>query len=210
MKQLFSVDGPIMTALGQVTSFITLSLLWLLCCLPVITIGVSTSALYYVTLKMARGEGEGIVKLFFRALKDNLKNGIIFSVLFCLAGAVLYLDYSVMLQMPGALGTVLRVVFLALGFFSLIIMFYTFPLQAQFVNTVRGTLKNAFLLSLGNVRTTLVLLVVHAAPLLVLFLSLENLLKFLPLLILLLPGLIAYICSVQLMKVFKPLMENAE
>ena len=209
VKQLFDADGPVMTALNYIANLIVLSVLWLLCCIPVVTIGASTSALYYVALKMVRGEASGVARLFFKALKENLKNGILFSLIFGVAGGVLYLDYSVMLQQAGALGMVLRVVFMALGFCCLVTMLYTFPLQAQFVNTVGGTLTNAFTFAIRNIRTTLSVLVVHAAPFLVVFLKLETLLKILPLLVLLLPALIAYICSFFFMKVFKPLMENA-
>ena len=157
---------------------------------------------------MVRGEPTGVVGPFFRALKENLRSGILFSLLFGVAGAVLYLDYTVMLQQAGALGMVLRVVFMALGFCCLITMLYTFPLQAQFVNTVRGTLTNAFVFAIRNLRTTLVVLAIHAVPFLVVFLSLEMLLRLLPLLILVLPALIAYGSSFAFMKVFKPLMEN--
>lgn len=209
MKQLFSVDGPIMTFLNQITNFIILSLLWLLCCIPVITIGASTSALYYVTLKMARGELSGVAKPFFKAFKDNLGHGIVFTLIFGAALAILYLDYHVMLQLEGPLGTVMRVVFMALGFCFLIVMLYTFPLQAQFVNTVLGTIKNAFAFSVHNIRVTLIVLAFHVIPFLVVFLTLEVLFRILPLLFLILPAWIAYLSSVQFMKIFKPLMENA-
>lgn len=209
MKQLFSIDGPVMGALGKIADFMILSLLWLMCCIPVITFGAATAALYYVTLKMARGEASGVAKLFFKALKENMKAGIVFTLVFALAGAVLYLDYTLMLQLSGALGAVLRVVFMALGICCLLTALYTFPLQAQFVNTVKGTLTNAFWFALRNLRITLLVLLVHASPLLLVFLSLENLLKLLPLLLLLLPSVIAFISSVLLMKVFKPLMEQS-
>ena len=207
LKQLFSVDGPIMTALGKIADFMILSILWLVCCVPVITAGAATAALYYVTLKMARGEVTGVSKLFFKALKENMKAGIAFTLVFALTGAVLCLDYTLMLQLGGAFGALLRVVFMALGVCSLLTMLYTFPLQAQFVNTVKGTLTNAFTFALRNLRITLLVLGVHAAPLLLIFLSLENLLKLLPLLLLLLPSVIAFVSSLLLMKVFKPMME---
>jgi len=207
LKRLFDVDGPVMTALGYIANLFILSLLWLLCCLPVITAGASTSALYYVALKTVRGELSGISAPFFKAFKENLREGIVFTLLFALAGGVLYLDYTMMLQAEGSAGTVLRVIFMALGFFCLITMLYTFPLQAQFVNTIRGTLKNAFVFSIQNLRTTLLVLAIHAVPLLLIFLSLESLLKLLPLLILLLPALIAYLSATQFVKVFRPFME---
>lgn len=210
MKHLLNIDGPLMTILGQIANFITLSLLWLLCSIPVITIGASTSALYYVTLKMVRGEVSGVAGLYWKALKENLRYGIVFSILFVGVGAVLLLDYTTMLQKTGAAGTVLRVIFMALGFCYIITMLFTFPFQAQFVNTVRGTLKNAFYYSIHNVRIAFMVLGIHLMPFLVMFLPFDVLLKILPLLIMILPALIAYLSSLQFMKIFKPLMENGE
>ena len=210
MKQLFSIDGPVMGFMGQVTDFMILSFLWLACCIPVVTIGASTSAVYYVSLKMARGELSGVARPFFHAFKDNLKAGICYTLIFGVAGAVLILDYLLMMQLTGVLGTVTRVFFVALGICFVITMIYTYPLQAQFVNTVRGTLRNAFVFSVKNLRPTLTVLAIHALPLVVIFLPLQILFTVLPLLLLLVPGGVAYFSARQFVKVFEPWMENSQ
>ena len=53
MMKLFSMDGKLLENFNKITDLITLNLLWLICCLPVITAGASTSALYQVTLQIA-------------------------------------------------------------------------------------------------------------------------------------------------------------
>ena len=108
MKQLFSIDGPVMGFMGQLTDMIFLSLLWLMCCIPVVTIGTSTSAMYYVALKMARGELSGVAKAFFHAFKDNFGAGILYTLIFGAAGAMLCFDYLIMVQFTGVLGAVAR------------------------------------------------------------------------------------------------------
>lgn len=208
MRRLFDIDGPVMTVLGQIANFVLLSFLWLLFCIPVITIGASTSALYYVALKMARREASGVAGLFFKALKENLGRGILFTLIFGAAGAVLYVDYTIMLQQDSSWGNALRGVFMALTICYLIIMLYTFPLQAQFENSICGTLKNAFYFSIRNIRITLTAMGIHAVPVLAIFLSMEQFLKLLPILLLVLPALVAYLCSLQYMKIFKMYMEN--
>lgn len=208
MRQLFDIDGPVMSALGQITNYILLSFLWLLFCIPVITIGASTSALYYVTLKMARKETLSVAGSFFKALRENLGQGIIFTIIFGAIGAVLFFDYSIMLRQDSFWGVALRVVFMALTIFYLITMMYTFPLQAQFENSIRGTLKNAFYFSFQNIRITLAALGIHAVPALAIFLPMELLCKILPVLLLALPALIAWLCSLQYMKIFKIYMEK--
>ena len=46
----FNLDNPVFTALGKVVDCAWLSILWLLCCLPVVTIGVSSTAMYYTAV----------------------------------------------------------------------------------------------------------------------------------------------------------------
>lgn len=51
--KLFSMDGKFLETFNKITDLVTLNILWLLCCIPIITIGASTSALYQVTLQIA-------------------------------------------------------------------------------------------------------------------------------------------------------------
>ena len=58
-----------------------LNWLWLLCSLPIVTIGPATAAVYAVTLKMARDEESGIVKPFFKAFREGFPQALILSLL---------------------------------------------------------------------------------------------------------------------------------
>ena len=53
MKNLFHVENPVWVFMGKLVDMLILSGLWVICSLPVVTIGASTAALYYVTLKLA-------------------------------------------------------------------------------------------------------------------------------------------------------------
>ena len=89
MSRMFSYDGPLMTFIGKIADLLILNVIWLLCCIPIITIGPATTAMYYVTLKLARNEEPSIVKSFFHSFKMNLKQGIFMFLAFVLIGAVL-------------------------------------------------------------------------------------------------------------------------
>lgn len=58
LRGVFNPDSPMMRALGVVWDLIVLNLLFLVCCIPVVTIGPAITALHYVTTKMA-GEKDG-------------------------------------------------------------------------------------------------------------------------------------------------------
>ena len=81
MGSVFNSESPLMTSLARVADIMILSLLWVVCSLPVITIGVSSSALYYVMLKIVRGEDVHVVRLFIKSLKDNLFQGMIMTLI---------------------------------------------------------------------------------------------------------------------------------
>ena len=49
--KFFSLENPIWKFIGNLADFFLLSCLWYLCCLPVVTAGAATTALYYVTFK---------------------------------------------------------------------------------------------------------------------------------------------------------------
>ena len=56
MNKLFNMDSPFMIKLAKFADMVILSILWIVCCIPIFTIGPATAALYHVTLKLARKE----------------------------------------------------------------------------------------------------------------------------------------------------------
>ena len=60
MGRFFNMDSPVMNFLGRVADLVWLNILYIICCLPIFTIGAATSALYYVTMKMVADE-EGYI-----------------------------------------------------------------------------------------------------------------------------------------------------
>ncbi len=68
MAKLFDYNNPVWRFMGKVADMFFLTVLWVVFSLPIITIGASTKALYYVTLKMAGGK-EGVpLAVFFPGL----------------------------------------------------------------------------------------------------------------------------------------------
>ena len=95
MSRFFNPDNPIMEFIAKIFDLILLNLIFIFSCVPIITIGASTSALSYVTLKMVRNEEAYIVRSFFKSFKDNFKQATIINLIMIAVGAVLYLDLNV-------------------------------------------------------------------------------------------------------------------
>ena len=83
MRGVFNPDSPMMRALGVVWDLIVLNLLFLVCCIPVVTIGPAITALHYVTTKMA-GEKDGtpVVGNFFKSFRANFRQGVLMGICF--------------------------------------------------------------------------------------------------------------------------------
>lgn len=210
MSKFFRLDSPIMSFLSRLTDLVFLSLLWIVCCLPVITIGPATAALYYVALKLVRGEEPKVSSAFFYGFRKNFKQGVALNLIFIVLGTVLLLDYVIMSQVEGTYGTVSSVIFFVMGIWLLCIMCYAYPMQAQFYNTVKQTLINAAQLSMRKFPTTVLVLALNLAPVLLLLYATNIFVWTSPVWVLVAPGLIAFICAKQFAKVFDPFLKAAE
>ena len=92
MNGIFRYDGPIVTFFMKLGDMIILHLLWLLCCIPVVTIGPSTVAAHYVALKLVRDEGRSVPHMFFKSFQQNLRQGIPMGLIALAVGGMLGLD----------------------------------------------------------------------------------------------------------------------
>ena len=59
MQNVFHYENGLMSAIARIADAVTLSVFWVICSLPVFTIGVSISAMHYVLLKIFRDELSG-------------------------------------------------------------------------------------------------------------------------------------------------------
>ncbi len=73
MIRIFNQDSAVMKVLGKVADLIILNFLWLIFSIPIITIGASTTALYYMGWKIKNDEDNHIIRTFIRVFKDNFK-----------------------------------------------------------------------------------------------------------------------------------------
>ena len=165
MKRVFDLDGPVMSALGRVTDFLVLNLIFLVTCIPIITIGPALSALYSVTLKMVKNEDSYILKRYLSAFKENFKISFLAGLLI-LASIILFaFDYRIMTTMGDSMGTIFPIIFLALIFICLVISMYLFPYIARFENTFKDSFKNTVLIAVASMPWTLLLLLITGVAL---------------------------------------------
>lgn len=153
----FNLDSPVMQFLSRLADLIILNILFIICCIPIVTIGAATTALYTVTLKAVKNEESYITSSFFKAFKSNFKIGTLTWLIVLTVGIVLWADFRILTIMTSPIREILQVFLLVMLFLFLIIELYLFPYIARFENTVFGSLKNAFLLAVAHLPYTMLL-----------------------------------------------------
>jgi uncharacterized membrane protein YesL len=152
-------DGRFLRLASKVSNLFLLNILWIIFSIPIITMGAATSAVYYVTLKMVKNEEGYIIKDFWYAFRQNLKQGIIIELVLLVGGVILLGDIWYFLH----LGNIFGYIFAGTFSFGLTVyvltLIFTFPLLAKYNNTVSGTLKNAVLLSLKHLPSSIAMAV---------------------------------------------------
>lgn len=159
------MDNVVVRALTKICDMMCLNVIWLICCIPIVTIGASTAALYSVMLKMVKNEEGYIFKSFFKAFKENFRQSTVIWLLFVLAGVIWWIDFNFAGALSGQAGLVLRVLFVLIGFVLVSVFIYAIPLTARYVNPVSATLKNALILTLGRLPYTVLMFAVTAGAL---------------------------------------------
>ena len=146
MSSFFNMDSPVMRFLSRLCDLMILNILCLICCIPIVTIGASITALYSVTLKMVKGEDSYIAKGFFKGFRQNFKISTIIWLILLVIGALLAFDFRAVNMLPAALQNVFRI---------LVGAFITYI--ARFENGIKDTIKNSVLISILNLPRTLLI-----------------------------------------------------
>ena len=166
---MFGIDSKLYEFLSKIADLIIVNLLFIICSLPIVTIGASTTALYGVTKKMASNSEGYIFRSYFKLFKENFKQSTIMWIILLVLSLIPTADLYIINYMPkGLLPTVLRGFMLAAALAILFVFLYAMALQSTFENTVKNTLKNAFLMGIGHFPWTLLIVDITLLPIILL------------------------------------------
>ena len=203
-KGIFNPDNDLWRITGKLVDLFLLSVFWLVCSIPLFTLGPATAALYHTVVRCIRGDGRDSWTLFFRTFRANFRVGALASLVVLAAGAFLFFLYSLLYQ-TAAYSRAGYVLFMAYYVFLLLplgLLCYLFPTLSRFALGVRGLLSNCAKLSIAHLPTT-------AALALLLYGTLYVCLN-VPVAAAVLPAVLALAHSLLLERVFAPYMGGAE
>lgn len=154
-----------MRFLSAMGDLIIANLLFLICALPVITIGPALSAVSKVMYELSEHTCDNVPKTFFAAFKANFKAALIawFVAIVCFALLAVHLFLITSIK-PGSLQTILLCIWVFVLLFLTAILSYLFPLISRYENTLFQHLRNAMLLSVGRFPRTLLMILLNIFP----------------------------------------------
>ena len=169
-----------------------LNILFLVCSIPVITIGASSTALFHCTIRMAQKKDSYLSRDFFAAFRKNLLKSTLLFLIVVIIYAILFCDFWLSSMFPGLIQTLFLAVFIALTICFSMIVGYLFPLLDYYGKGVFPTLRDAFFVSFGHVMRTCIMLFMNALIPVLIFLYPNFILRLFPLIISLAFSSIAY------------------
>lgn len=204
LKKLFGIDGSFTNIMSHLADLVILSALWLLCCIPVVTIVPATAALYYACVKSLRKEHGTPVGEFKSFFASNWKQGIGLSILYLLLGALVGGNLYAVFQMDPQSG--LYQIYIAVSvWLGMLYLFLSVYLPAVYSRFEYGTvehLKNSLIMAVRHTITSLIICAVTAA-------GVYLMIRYIVFLFVL-PAVLAFVNSYGLEKVFRKYMIKTE
>lgn len=162
--KLFNYDSPVMDTLGMLWDMVQVNLLFIVGCIPVITIGASMKAAYAVIFSLNKDEGGSIFSRFKRHYLEGIKKSIIAGVIMLIIGALLYIDFKLLWNPQYSINIIIYIVSGIAGLIYMLAVIYTFPLLSMYENTLINTIKNSIRIGCMFPLNSLIMILLYLLP----------------------------------------------
>ena len=158
---LLHPDRPPGKILTGLLDLLVLQLCFLLTSIPVFTIGAGLTAMFSVCRKLQQNSVGSIIKTYFSEFKAGFGKSTLSWFLITVPAVLLAMAVSYYYRMEG----ILWLAFLIIGCILLLLVcmafVYVFPLIAWFDNSLRGHFRNALMLAVFHIKTTVLVILLY-------------------------------------------------
>lgn len=206
--KLFDPDSPIMSFLARVADLVILNVLWLLCCLPVVTAGASTTAMYHVVRHLQEESISSVTRDFFRSFKSDFRQATpVYLLLLIPTAAVVMNAWILSAQSSDVVPVYVRAIWMVSALMLTFVVSFVYPVMAYFDDTVWKTLRTAAVLAVAKLPRTVLISAINLLPIIMLFVSLPFFLRSSIFWLLIGGSLTAYLNMLILRPVFKKIID---
>lgn len=204
MDTIFNYNNKFWQAVSNIVNICFVSVLWLIWCVPIFTIGASTTAMYYTVNKVIRHGRSYVFTEFWRSFKRNFKQATLIWLVLLVVGVFLFMDAVIMRAFyeAGAQVGYFFLLFYILLLFEGVLIMYIYGNLARFENTTKKIVKNAILMAVAHFPWSFLIFVLLLLTILLIYV--------IPLGILFLPGVYTLLCCKILERIFRRYMSEEE
>ena len=156
-----------MNGLSKLADLIWLNILATICCIPIITIGASLTALHYVVLKMVKDEEGYITRSFFKSFKENFKQATLMWLMLLVVFILLVADFMIFrfsgIVFPGWC----QIALIAIAVLIMFATMHLFPLLSRYENSIRATYKNSLFMGILHLPKTILMMLCWIVPIVI-------------------------------------------
>lgn len=162
MDRFFNSDNAVMKVMSKIFDIGWLSIIYVIFCIPVITIGAATTSLYYVGAKVLRHDRSYVWTEFWRSFKQNFAPATVLFAIFALIYGVLYINISMVgiTDAESEYGGYLAGAYIAIALALTCVMSYVFCVLSRFTMKITQIFRFSLYLAFRHFLHTLLLLVI--------------------------------------------------
>ena len=163
MDKFFNSDNMVMRTLSKIFDIGWLTLIYLVFCIPIVTVGAATTSLYYVSAKVLRHNRSYVWREFWHSFKTNFLQSTIAWVVTAIIVVLLWLNMNIVAETGGEKGGYLIGAYYALLFIILCISCYIYPIISRFGTKFSQILRLSLYCAFRHFLHTLLMLVILVA-----------------------------------------------
>ncbi len=209
MSRITDPEGPFAQTMTKVANLALINIWFIICSIPIFTIGASFTAMMDIAWNMTKGtEGTAITKAFFKSFKSNFKKSTAIWLIQLVLLILLAFDFYIGLH-SNLQGGITVAYFAVSGIALMLVVFttwYALTMQAIFENTVGNMIKNGLMISIARFPYSVCIAVCLLSPGILFQMSPAHAFFFIPLLVLVWFGCVAYAAAFIFRKALKPFL----
>ena len=171
IKAAFDTDNFLMRFCEKVLDIVTVNLLFVVSCLPIVTIGVAKISLYQTIFEVKGSRRVPVFKTYMRAFKQNLKLGLQLGLLELGIFLISVVDLSLFWGQTSLGFQLIKAICLGILIFLTLVMLASYPIAARYDLTWKEVLQKALLLVSFNFVWFFLMLAIILLIMMLLYLS---------------------------------------
>ena len=146
VKSIFNTDNLFMRICEKILDLVTVNLLFLLSCLPLVTIGIAKISLYETLFEIKGARRVKVTAMYMQAFRKNWKVGLKLGLLELLLVGISLFDLVLFWKQETMLFQMLKATCIGVIIFTSLLFLCIYPLAAKFEMTVKDLLQTGLIM----------------------------------------------------------------